>query len=782
MAKIVTEKQVNAFVKGLITEASPLTYPENASIEEENFNLEINGSRSRRLGMDYEVGYQLNNTGLSANVLANTKQSSHIWPFPGGSSTVSLGVIRIYDRLYFVNLLESNPSAKLKNGGNFLTIPGLLNAEVQATVVNGFFVLTSTDLPLPAMLTYNKDTDVVTFEPLNPLMRDFSGVDDDLAFDFRPAALTDLHKYNLMNQGWSARVSSVCGTGGFKWFSGFVHFGSSGSMLLDVAARAATTIGALECTKTQLGVYPSNADVWTLGKNESAFDAATTNALGLYNPTLMQKATTFVAVPIRGSHILSIFNRGRDRAAFAGIPSLPLDKENGAISTVAAFAGRIFYSGILSTTSSGDKFSPNYAGYIFFSQIVNNKEKLNYCYQENDPTSPDMSDILDTDGGTIHIPEAAKITKLVPIGSSLLVFATNGVWEIAGDALGFLATAYKVTKVTAIGALNPETIVSIGDSIVYWASTGIHTVNPDPTTGRYAAQNISLSTIQTIYNAIPDLGKLNAKGFFDEKLNTIRWLYNDTASYSETNYINDYTKELNLSLSLKAFYSYTIAELAVDSPHICGYVPIPGYSLTDVNFDVAAGADPVILPLDTVIITGKSSTTRSGTNNYLTMKGSSFTLSKYSNSTFKDWVTADTVGVNYVSYIITGYELLGDISHTKQVPYIVFYFNRTEDGFSPVGGTLVLDNQSGCLVQAQWDWCNSATSGKWGAQFQAYRLLRPYVPSGAGDTFDYGEKVITTKNKLRGSGRAISLKIQSEAGKDMKLLGWSMDVTAKSKV
>ena len=52
-------KEYNSFVRGLITEASPLTYPENASIDEENFILNRNGSRRRRQGIDYESSYAL---------------------------------------------------------------------------------------------------------------------------------------------------------------------------------------------------------------------------------------------------------------------------------------------------------------------------------------------------------------------------------------------------------------------------------------------------------------------------------------------------------------------------------------------------------------------------------------------------------------------------------------------------------------------------------------------------------------------------------------------------
>ncbi len=77
---------------------------------------------------------------------------------------------------------------------------------------------------------------------------------------------------------------------------------------------------------------------------------------------------------------------------------------------------------------------------------------------------------------------------------------------------------------------------------------------------------------------------------------------------------------------------------------------------------------------------------------------------------------------------------------------------------------------------------NSITSGKWGNEFQAYRLTRFYTPTGAEDPFDNGDSVIVTKNKVRGSGKALSLKITSESGKDMKLLGWALPATGVSTV
>jgi len=354
---------------------------------------------------------------------------------------------------------------------------------------------------------------------------------------------------------------------------------------------------------------------------------------------------------------------------------------------------------------------------------------------------------------------------------------------VYGDTGGFIATSFQTSKVSTNGVKNPKSIVNVNGNFVYWSKAGIYLLTPDPASGRFTAKSISLTTIQTLFLNIPTVGKNFCRGFYDEKENRVRWLYNDTDTYSTSNYINKYNKELILDLTLEAFYVNEFSSLASNSPYIADYVDIPGYSVTTTDSDVLVGTDEVIVTsTDKVIITEPLVASRSTQFSFLTMVGTSFTISKFVNRSFTDWETAGSgSGANYSSYLVTGYELFGDILRNKQIPYVFFYFNRTEDGFTTVGDNLEIDNPSSCLVQAQWNWANSANSGKWGNQFQAYRLLRNYIPSGAGDPFDYGDSVIVTKNKLRGSGKTVSLKIQSETGKDMQILGWGVTAVATSK-
>jgi hypothetical protein len=745
-----TEKVYRSFIKGLITEANPLTFPENASIDESNFVLNRDGSRSRRLGIDYEDNYALTATGFTAAQLATSRQSFHRWDTPSGDTTVSIGVVRINNRLWFLDLLTNTPSANLLNGGSSITLAGLSNAEIETTVINNRLIIVSKELPKPVVLTYNSSTDVVSQSTITINVRDIWGIDDGLSIDNRPANLSNTHKYNLRNQGWNPTISTVSGA------------------------------DAIDYTKTILGSFPSNADVWTLGKisNPGSGDYEK------YDPNVLKKNSTSNYQVARGSYIIDAFTRGTDRTSVSGISSLPLDQETNSITTVASYAQRLFYSGINSIVSGGDSRSPNYSGYIFFTQVIQSQDQLGKCHQVNDPTDPSINDLVASDGGSIQIPDATQIIKVVSSQSSLLVFAENGVWEVYGDTGGFIATSFQVSKVSPNGVINPRSIVNVGGNFVYWSKAGIYLLSPDAGSGRFSAQSISLTSIQSLYLNIPDLGKNNCRGFYDEKENRVRWMYNDSTTYSTDNYINRYTKELVLDLTLQAWYTNSISSLASNSPAITDYIEVPGYAVSTSNSTVEVGTDDVIVTAGTtVIITDTILTNRSSLFSFLVMRGSSFTISKYNSSSFTDWKTAGSgTGANYSSYLVTGYELFNDLMRKKQAPYIFFYFNRTEDGFSTVGSSLLLDNPSSCLVQAQWNWANSANSGKWGNQFQAYRLLRNYIPSGAADPFDYGDSVIVTKNKLRGSGKCLSLKIESEAGKDMKLLGWGISASAISKV
>ena len=738
MPRVASEKQYNSFVKGLITEASPLTYPENAFMDGDNIVLKRDGSFSRRLGIDYEDGYALTNSGVSGATLLGTRKGFYKWNYAGG--VASIGVVRVSNKLYFLNMASTSPSSSLLNGGVALTITGLANGPLEATMIDNKLVIVSPDMTNPVALYYLPATDSVIQYDINIKSRDFWGVSDGLKVDERPTSLTAYHKYNLFNQGWPTASFDVTvnGTATYNHVLGIITYANSG-------------------TSTQI---PSNSDIYSLGKNTSD---------DFVWATLVKNSIDNSQAP-RGKYILDIFNRGTSRQTESGVTGLLLDSEQGRLSTVASYAGRIFYSGIVSDITERDQRSPNYGGNIFFSKTVSAPEDLAICYQEADPTSETISDIIDTDGGVISIVEANKIVKLVSAKNSLIVFAENGIWEIYGSDSGFKATDYQLSKITNIGITNASSVVVAGDVVLYWAKSGVFALSTEQVSGRLQAQNLSLTTIQTFYDGITSLARENAKGFFDQKQNTVRWLYSESTD-------DEYNKELILDISLQAFYTNTVLN---NSVFIADYVEIPNYINTPTVEDVYVGTDVVMVGTDVVQVDSTEIENRDSEFSFLTFTNSGyFTLAKYTNSSFLDWQTAEG-GVDYSSYLVSGYELFGDFMRKKQATYLVMLFERTEDGFT--GNPLEATNQSSCKVQAQWNWTNTAASGKWGSAFQAYRYIRNYNPSGPADTYNTGDRVILTKNKLRGSGRALSLYIYSERGKDMKVLGWAIPMTGNGTV
>lgn len=781
-----SEKQINSFIKGLITESNPLTFPENASLDESNFVLNRDGSRSRRLGIDYEEDFVLRGLGTqSVNTI-----SYHEWRLGGGGSEISIGIVRVYNKLWFFNMLSRSPSSAILNGGNALTLSALSESTIEVTVINNACIIVSADLKYPVRLTYNKTTDTVAFEEYRVFVRDFWGVYDGLGDNERPTTLTTYHKYNLLNQGWSPTVQSSCGT------------------------------EPIACMFSTIGRYPSNSDVWSVGK---VADSASAN-YEKFSPTeLTKRMHDFMLAP-KGKHIIDVFDRGASRQKttaitvapttapnngssepilnpFQGIGAtwtlvsenttnptqsstatppptsgkLSIDRDVSSFTTIASYAGRVFYSGVRSAIIDPDSKSPNLSSYVLFTQTVVNDDKLGRCYQEADPTSDEISDIIDSDGGAIHIPDAINIVSLVPTKAALIVFAENGVWSISGGSANFSATSYDLQKVSAIGCKNKSTIVAVNSEIFYWAKAGIFRIVFDETTGGLKSENLSLTSVQTLYNKIPDKGKEFCRAVFDDKNNTIRWLYNDGVLYAGE---SKYNRELVLDLTLGAFYPNTVDTSIV---YIADLVKIPDYAESQSVDEVVVGVDPVVVTsLTEVVVPITNVEYRESNVYYLAVNNNyQFTFAKYRGTTFYDWVSG-TGGINYSSYLVTGYEVFGEIMRKKYVPYLFVYLDRTENGYKTVGSNLELKGPSSCMVQAQWNWANSENSGKWGTPFQAYKLLRNYTPTGASDLFDYGDRVVVTKNKLRGSGKALSLKIYSEAGKDMKLLGWAMPVTGNS--
>jgi hypothetical protein len=360
---------------------------------------------------------------------------------------------------------------------------------------------------------------------------------------------------------------------------------------------------------------------------------------------------------------------------------------------------------------------------------------------------------------------------MIAVGSGLIVCAANGVWAITGgDRNGFTATNYKVDRLSTFGAISALSIVSDGSRALYWAVDGIYVVDKNQL-GEFTVNNLIQKSIQSFYEDIPVTSKRNAIGVFEAAGKKIRWLYHEGERFSSSSV----TRELVLDLTLGAFYPFKIGNVGTYSIEAVSLFASNPFTAELVDDVVLVDGDVVLIDGDTVVTESLGRTAGLLDTRYLTVVIVDdlpyITFAYYNNNRFIDWETHDGVGVDAAAFLTTGAVTANDSGVTKQVPYLTLHFLRTESG---VDADLNPMFQSSCLVRSQWDWANSANSNKWGSLFQGYRQRREYLAVNEDDTYDTGFQVVTSKSKLRGRGRAFALHMETEAGKDCRILGWSI--------
>lgn len=715
MPQSLTQKTVNTFIRGLITEAGELTFPEGASIDELNCDLKRDGSRRRRLGVEFEENSVLSSFTVDTSRLINTGD----WLNVGGQAGLEFLVVQTGPILRFYN------KATAPYSGNEITQTvdlsayevvgsvGAANVKCQFASINGALVVAS-----PAINTVyierDNITEALTTSQISFRTRDFEWQGDKTTYStgLATASVSAARKYDTANAGWTGTKGAAALT---TW----------------IAAKAG---------------YPPLTLPWYAGKNSS----------GAFAVAEWENIFSGTSLTGNGTFILDFFNK--DRSTVSGITGLTPEVESTRFKAVSAFAGRVFYAGLESSKNSGS---------ILFSRLIEDLSELGDCYQINDPTSEDISDLLDTDGGVIRIPDAVNIKLLYSFGQALYVFADNGVWSINGVDGVFRATEYSVKRVSNVGLLSPQTFAQAEGVPFWWSRSGIHTMQIDAGTGQAQEQNISISTIQTFWDNISPSSKAAAFSIYDAINKKIFWFYPNNGEPLT----NKYNRILILDIPLQAFYPWSVADQATNTDYIVGAAFYSGFGsdlaaldvVLDNGDDVFQGVDDVVSTQYVDFPTGVPAVVllvRDGPSGNLTM-------ATFSSETFLDWTTT-----NYSSYADAGYEFFGDLLIQKTSPYVIVYTRMTEEGwtgnetvgYDPIRG-------SSLLVSAYWDFKKTPS---WTPQ-QSYRYKYPLVvnPSDLTD-FAYPATVLSTRMKLTGRGRVMRLRFESEQGKDFVLLGYGV--------
>ena len=722
MAQEFKQTPVNTFVRGLITEASPLTFPENASVDEDNCDLKRTGVRARRKGIEFETSFSLSSFTFDKGTLVH----SLTWENVSGQAGVEFLVVQVGATLHFYDKSVSPISGGNKSftvnlntftAGNSDSIS---ESRVSGTSINGNFIVVSSAIE-SFFIEYDNVADAITTTQINPKVRDFDWQGD--VAEYSDKISTDSvsveRKYDTANAGW-------------------VDTANEDVLLRYILARTS---------------YPPLTHAWFSGQDED----------GNFNPEEWEKVFGGSSLIGNGRFILDLYSKDRDTAA--SISGIAIETESSRFSTVTGYAGRSWFSG-LKSKKNGSR--------VFFTAVVENMNRISDFYQEADPTSEVSSDLVDSDGGVINIPSASNIRALFEWGDSLLVFAENGVWEISGVDGVFKATEFSVKKIRgAVGLSNPATLVDAEGSPFWWGTTGIFSMQKGEVSLVTEGVDISQPTIQTFWDDIPGDQRNDAVGIFDTRDKRVFWLYGNDSTVQFK-----YNKVLVLDVPLRAFFPWGFEDETSTTSYVVGMSYFSGLGASTTTFDVVSnsgandvvsnnGVDDVVATRDVPIFTGTTEV------KFLARDGDTGKLSfaTISNTNFKDWTTE-----NFISFAETGYDFEDDLTTYKHGVYITTYFDRTETGFSG-NETDGYDptNSSSCLLKAFWDLKTASSSSQ-----EAYRLLVPViVDTGNLSKFDYPYSSVITRNRIRGKGRNLKLRFESTTGKDFQLQGYEV-INAKN--
>lgn len=629
--------------RGFVTEYTPAAFPQEAAIDVDNCIIDPDGSVRRRPGIDLEQQFRLNSVGgstLTETEVNTQAMSQHLWEAVGNSGSLNIVVFQVGAVLQFFAQVGSL-SANFLGEVNFSTF-ATDSTRIKTTKVEVASGLGDLYVSSKYMESIRIVFDGTTFtaEQIDVVFRDFEGLDDGLEIDERPFSLTPNHHYNLHNQGWT-----------------------------DVN---------INDFRSGAGVYPSNADIMTVG--------IITNADGdlEFDHRFITKGFLGNTPAPKGHFILGAFNRDYSEVSGIGgtgsllIPTRP--------ASVAFHQGRAWFA----SPSAIDV-----VGGVYYSQQLLTKDRVNACHQEADPTADEINDLVDTDGGFLPMPGVGEIISLQEFHTGVVVLASNGVWYISGaDGGALTATSISLSKVSTVGAMGAGSIVVAGDVLYYWGIDGIVQLAPNEF-GELKPTSITQQTIQTFYINISAVARSEAVGVYIPEQQKVFWTYK-TAAAAETISEKSFDSLLVLDMTIKGFYKYSIGQSATQPFPI-----IVGLSLVrplgeSANSEIVTDNDGVIVtdnagdPVTTDVTTslGQITQLKLAVMAFSSLDaGYKTAFATFHSRTFTDWSDVHTtaLGIPMVSFIEFA-EFNMSALHTKgKITYVHSFYQHTSKNLEPGG-------------------------------------------------------------------------------------------------
>lgn len=416
----------------------------------------------------------------------------------------------------------------------------------------------------------------------------------------------------------------------------------------------------------------------------------------------------------------------------------PYTGPNSKVIDITSMSGKIFYL-------AGDT--------VLFSQTVNeDADNIGKCYQEADPTSEEISDLIDTDGGHVKFQAMGEGLALATFNRGVLVFGREKVYGLLSPRdKKFSATEYDTVELSSAGLAGSKSVVSVADSVYYWSPFGIFRIGVNNNTGTtLVAESVSAGTIQQYYNNITQYSKSNARAVFDFATNRIYWYYPLTKN--EPWKLNGV---LVYDLNYNAFMPYKIS----DGGAVVGVFTTLTAERVRPSYSLFAGDSLVIA--DNYNVIAKDVVTKydrfQALQHCIIDENGNISFGDYNSRDFKDWLKS-----SYDSYMVSTPLTFDDTYFNKQAPILQTVITRTEEDFTRTPKKYI--GSSGAYLRMRWGWSNSDLSNRWDLIQNCYILPKDFL------YIDY----VVSRVHIRGRGRSMQIEIRNDKDKDFRLASINM--------
>lgn len=628
------------FVKGLNTEAGPLTFPENSTIEDVNCVLTLKGSHKRRYGIKQEIDGKPLIIGdyILYDDFKDYALNTYTWKAPANIGAKTFLVVQVVDKLLFYDI-SNNAALPLTNTSLVVDLSSLIVDEEQFKKTGcsfssgkGYLFVCGRGLE-PCYVSYNNNDNVVSLNKSDIQIRDTLGIDDGLENNLQPTELSDAHLYNLMNQGWlyssTTNLIGINAQASVSSYSGPSE--TYASIYLDGTKVATTRLNELiNGTFTGAGLtvtFDGTNFTFTADPNKTNeylnksiyigyFRIITSGGRPAITKIIFSSTDTFKPVDISYSDISTLQTKTPYKDYFDSKSKYPSNAQQWFVGRqvgqqinvdevanfdfgnkkaprghfiIDAFTeDRSIYvksiqpkedsTRIIDTAFMGGRVFYLRQNSLLYSQVIEDIKQAGMCYTEGDPTSEDSFDVVDTDGGVITITDMGDAIALFELQNGLVVFAKNGIWLVTGVSSdeSFKATGYSVRKLSNLECVSKNSIVNVQGVPLFWATSGIYVITQRDYLG-YEVQSLSDQTIQSKYVEIPKHNLKNVVGLYNSGAQRVAWFYDVTPETSLAEKMRE-TKALIYDVRLQAFY-----ELETDKednhPFLCG-----SYNTTYLSF------------------------------------------------------------------------------------------------------------------------------------------------------------------------------------------------------